>query len=138
VKPSDVVSYLQMCTEEGSSLQRGMNYHLRRGMSVILMSLRPNAPYADRVEDDGRTLIYEGHDVSRAVSSPNPKEVDQPMRNPGGTLTQNGLFYEAALKFKNVSKGPESVRVYEKIHQGMWVYNGVFHLVDAWQEKQRY
>jgi len=26
------------------------------------------------------------------------------------------------------------VRVYEKIKPGIWAYNGVFHLVDAWTE----
>ena len=29
-----------------------------------------------------------------------PKKVDQPERNPGGSLTQNGLFAEAARKYK--------------------------------------
>ena len=26
------------------------------------------------------------------------------------------------------------MRVYEKIRQGIWSYNGVFHLIDAWLE----
>lgn len=63
--PGDIVSYIDMCKEEGINLQRGMNYRPRSGLSVILMSVRPGAPYADRVENDGRILIYEGHDVSR-------------------------------------------------------------------------
>ena len=29
---------------------------------------------------------------------------------------------------------PEKVKVYEKIRAGIWVYNGIFKLVDAWQE----
>ena len=29
----------------------------------------------------------------------------------------------------------ELVKVYEKIHPGIWVYNGIFRLIDAWQEK---
>ena len=28
----------------------------------------------------------------------------------------------------------ELVKVYEKIHPGIWVYNGIFRLIDAWQE----
>ena len=32
-------------------------------------------------------------------------------------------------------RDPERVRVYEKIHTGIWSYNGVFHLVDSWQER---
>jgi hypothetical protein len=69
---------MEMCSAIGVNLQRGMNFRLRGTESVILMSLRPGAPYADQVEDEGRVLIYEGHDVSRTVSGPHPKQVDQP------------------------------------------------------------
>ncbi|MBI2858089.1 MAG: HNH endonuclease [Chloroflexi bacterium] len=112
-----------------------MNYHLQRDISVILMSLRENAPYADRVEDNGRILIYEGHDVGNTQATPVPKAVDQPMTNPGGTLTQNGLFYEAAIRHQNGEQAAELVRVYEKVHRGIWVHNGIFRLTDAWMEK---
>ena len=133
MKSGDVISYIDMCSAEGASLQRGMNFHLNRDISVILMSLRPNAPYSDRVENDGHLLIYEGHDVSKTSETPIPKIIDQPKYNPGGTLTQNGLFYEAAKNEVN-KKQPELVKVYEKIRPGIWVYNGLFKLVDAWQE----
>ncbi len=99
------------------------------------MSRRPNAPYSDRVEDDGSVLIYEGHDVNRTRETPIPKIVDQPLRNNSGTLTQNGLFYEAAKRYRNRQEKPELVKVYEKLHTGMWVYNGIFELIDAWQEE---
>ena len=33
------------------------------------------------------------------------------------------------------TSAPERVRVYEKINKGIWSYNGVFHLVDAWTER---
>jgi hypothetical protein len=32
---------------------------------------------------------------------------------------------------------PERVRVYEKIHAGIWSYNGIFHLVDSWLERDK-
>jgi HNH endonuclease len=134
MQPGDVISYLEMSNVEGVNLQRGMNYHLRADTSVILMSLRPNAPYADKVEADGRILIYEGHDVSKTTDNPIPKTINQPMYNPSGSLTQNGLFYEAALRYKNEKNKPELVKVYEKLHTGIWVYNGLFKLLDAWQE----
>ncbi|MCX5992007.1 MAG: HNH endonuclease [Chloroflexi bacterium] len=134
MQPGDILSYLQMCSQEGVNLQRGMNYHLRGGLSVILMSLRPRAPYADRIEDNGRVLIYEGHDLPRQRDS-DPKMLDQPMMNPNHTLTQNGLFYQAAMSHKQKGGQPEHVRVYEKVRPGIWVYNGLFKLVDAWQEK---
>ncbi len=123
-----------MCSEEGVNLQRGMNYHLDESYSVILMSLRPNAPYSDRVENEGRILIYEGHDISKIQTNSIPKNVDQPMKNPSGTLTQNGLFFEAALRYKLGKSKAELVKVYEKLHAGIWVYNGLFYLQDAWQE----
>jgi hypothetical protein len=133
--PGDVISYIDMCREEGVNLQRGMNFKLHNGCSVILMSLRIGAPYADRVENRGTVLVYEGHDVPKGNQNINPKDIDQPMTNPTGTLTQNGLFYNAALKHKWDKSQPEIVKVYEKIHSGIWAYNGLFKLVDAWQEK---
>jgi len=101
------------------------------------MSLRPNAPYSDRIEDDGRALIYEGHDIPKTEKNPTPKTIDQPMRNKSGTLTQNGLFYEAAQRLKSGKARPELVKVYEKIRPGRWAYKGIFKLVDAWQEDQK-
>ena len=60
-----ILSHSEMCRREGVSLQRGMNFGLGGNHSVILMSVRPNAPYRDRLEDGGTTLIYEGHDQPR-------------------------------------------------------------------------
>ncbi len=133
--PGDVISYLEMCSKEGVNLQRGMNYHLRRDTSVILMSVRPNAPYSDKVEDDGRIIIYEGHDVPKTKENPIPKIVDQQMHNPSGTLNQNGLFYKAAKTYEKKQVTPELVKVYEKLHAGIWVYNGLFKLLDSWKEE---
>lgn len=132
--PNEIISYLEMCRREGVSLQRGMNFDLGGNHSVILMSVRPGAPYRDRLEEDGSVLVYEGHDVSRSHANPNPKQVDQPERTPVGTPTQNGLFVRAALDYKRGARVPERVRVYEKLKQGIWSYNGVFRLVDAWKE----
>lgn len=126
---------MEMCSTIGVNLQRGMNFRLRGTDSVILMSLRPGAPYADRIEDEGRILIYEGHDVARTADVLDPKTVDQPERNAGGSLTQNGLFADAARKYKQGTATPERVRVYEKIRSGIWVYNGLFELIDCWTEQ---
>jgi hypothetical protein len=134
-KPGDVISYIDMCIEEGTSLQRGMNFRLNPDYSVVLMSVRSGAPYADRVEEDGSVLIYEGHDIPKQKNGPEPKTVDQPLRYSGGSLTQNGLFFEAVNRCKE-GHPAELVRVYEKIQNGIWVYNGIFELVDAWQERQ--
>ncbi len=134
IKPGDVISYMEMCREEGASLQRGMNFRLGGNTSVILMSLRHGAPYADRIEDNGKVLVYEGHDIAQKEGASNPKMIDQPMQTSNGRLTQNGLFFEAAEKYKNNQYEPEVVHVYEKIRSGIWAYNGLFKLVDAWRE----
>jgi hypothetical protein len=131
---NEIIPYIEMCRREGTSLQKGMNFGLGRDHSVILMSVRPGAPYEDRLEDGGETLIYEGHDVNRTRNGPNPKIVDQPDRHSLGTLTENGKFHEAAQRAKRGEQPPERVRVYEKIKPGIWTYNGVFHLLDSWRE----
>src|SRR6266446_2394443 len=131
---NEIISYLEMCRRENASLQRGMNFGLAKNHSVILMSVRRGAPYRDRLDEDGSVLLYEGHDEPRTVSNSNPKQIDQNDLTPGGSLTQNGLFVRAAEDYKHGVRPPERVRVYEKIKQGIWSYNGVFHLVNAWKE----
>jgi hypothetical protein len=134
-KQAEVISYLDMCRAEGVNLQKGMNYRLKGGLSVILMSLRAGAPYADQIEENGKILIYEGHDTPSFKNGPKPKLIDQPLQNPRGGLTQNGLFYEAALRYRQAKNEPELVKVYEKIKSGIWVFNGLFKLLDAWREE---
>lgn len=133
-----IIPYIEMCRREGTSLQQGMNFGLGGNHSVILMSVRRNAPYRDKFEDGGTTLIYEGHDEPRGRNTPNPKVLDQPLRYSSGSLTQNGKFHQAAQDFRRGGRQPERVRVYEKIHTGIWSYNGVFHLIDSWQERDEY
>jgi hypothetical protein len=85
------------------------------------------------VRDEGRTLIYEGHDAARTKEVPDPKAIDQPLLTDKDTLAQNGRFYMAAEACRNGELPAELVRVYEKVRAGVWVYSGVFRLVDAWQ-----
>ena len=135
---NNILSYIEMCRREGASLQAGMNFGLGGNHSVILMSVRPNAPYRDRLEDGGTTLIYEGHDMPKTAACPNPKFVDQPLTTHTGRPTPNGKFFAAAKASKSQERAPERVRVYEKIRPGIWAYNGIFHLVDAWTERDEY
>lgn len=130
----NVVSYIEMCQKEGTSLQRGMNFRLKGRHSVILMSVRPNSPYRDEVQEDGAVLIYEGHDEPKRRDIADPKALNQPERLSSGTLTENGKFHLAAQLFKAGKKGPDIVQVYEKIKAGIWTDNGFFHLVDSWIE----
>jgi hypothetical protein len=129
----DIISFNDMCAAEGQMLQRGMYFRLRGRHSVLLMSTRPSAPYRDRWEQGGRILVYEGHDAPKRAQI-HPKLVDQPAATPKGTPTQNGLFLRAANEYRNGQSGAEIVRVYEKIRDGIWAYNGTFQLIDGWNE----
>lgn len=134
VEVGEIISYYDMCSEEGVvTLQRGMNFRLGKSYSVILMSVHPNAPYADQIEKEGKILIYEGHDVPNKKGGPDSKSVDQEGYNLDGSLTQNGLFYQAVENYKKGNQ-PEKVKVYEKIRSGIWTFNGFFNLVDGWVE----
>src|SRR5512135_1802041 len=110
---NEIISYLEMCQREGLSLQRGMNFQAGSDYSIILMSIRKNAPYKDEFEDDGSTLIYEGHDVAKSKPDINPKSTDQPERTPAGSLTENGKFHKAAQEYKESHRPHERVKVYE-------------------------
>ena len=131
---NDIISYRAMCNRKNSSLQRGMNYRLGGEYSVILMSVRRGAPYRDEIRDDGATLIYEGHDVPKNLDFPDPKTIDQPEETSSGNPTENGKFYRAAQLAAKGDQEPELVRVYEKLRQGIWSYNGLFRLTDSWVE----
>ena len=126
----DILSYREMCDLEGiQTLQRGMNFRLRPSYSVILMSQRSNAPYRDRVHDDGITIEYEGHDVPRRSHEHNPKLEDQQDKLPSGRLTQNGLFNRAVDDYRGQRSPTELVKVYEKILPGVWSLKGYFDLI---------
>ena len=131
---NEIISYISMCQREGLSLQRGMNFAPSPKHSVVLSSHRPNAPYEDRLEENGTVLIYEGHDEPRSGTIKNPKEFDQPLRSRAGRPTANGLFHEAAQSYFRGEAAASKVRVYEKIKDGIWSYNGVFLLEDSWTE----
>ena len=131
----EIIGYQQMCLYEGVSLQRGMNFRVTKGHSVVLMSVRAGAPYHDQVLDEGRTLVYEGHNVPKSAEHPLPDTVDQTLRTAIGSLTQNGRFVAAAEGFKQGKHAAELVRVYDKLRSGIWAFVGTFNLVDAWQEQ---
>lgn len=130
----EIISYIDMCLREGMNFQKGMNFGAGDGHSVLLMSLRRNAPYRDRIDDDGTTLVYEGHDAATRSGMADPKTVDQPEFTSVGSLTENGKFHKAAQDFRKGLREPERVRVYEKIRVGIWAYSGMFNLVDSWRE----
>jgi hypothetical protein len=128
----EILTYREMCDREGAqTLQRGMNYRCSSTYSLVLMSRRSNAPYHDRLIEDGTVIEYEGHNVLRVVGGPDPKNVDQPrFLHTSGKPTQNGKFADAVDRYKSGMGTPEPVRVYDKIHSGVWSYRGLFYLTD--------
>lgn len=100
----NVISYIEMCQKEGTSLQRGMNFRLKGHHSVILMSVRPNSPYRDEVQDDGAVLIYEGHDE--------PKRRGYLIRRL--SINQNGSLAGPSPKTENFIKPRNGLRQVKK------------------------
>lgn len=46
MKRGDIIRYVDMTIAEGFSIQRGMNFNIaNKEYGIILMSVRPNAPY---------------------------------------------------------------------------------------------
>lgn len=126
----DVLSYREMCDSENTqTMQRGMNFRMNPSYSVFLMSQKSNAPYSDRVYDDGITIEYEGHDLAKNYTK-DPKTQNQPEKLPSGKITQNGLFIGAVNEYKKNCSKPEIVKVYEKIQEGVWSLKGYFDLMD--------
>ncbi len=136
VRYREIISYPDMLQREKIALQKGMNFKVRGGHSVLLMSVRKGAPYHDQWHEDTKTLEYEGHDAMRGGgrgvgAGVDPKRVDQPLTLPSGRPTENGKFFAAAMKFKAGEAPAEIVQVYEKIADGIWCDRGRHELVDA-------
>jgi hypothetical protein len=130
-KVDDIISYAELVAAENANVQKGMNFQIKPEYSIFLISVRKNAPYADEWDKTTNTLVYEGHDVPSNLAK-EPKEVNQPLTTPKGTLTENGKFFTAAQSYKmRLTQEPHKIKVYEKIKDGIWCYKGFFNLVDA-------
>ena len=128
----DIISYHDLVSEERANLQAGMNYRPGNQYSIVLMSVRKGAPYADAIDPITGMVLYEGHNVKRYRGGPDPKIVDQPLMTPKGSPTENAKFFADALDLKNGKrKKPKLIKAYEKISKGIWSYKGFFELIDA-------
>lgn len=126
-----ILSYNQMCLQEKTSLQRGMNFRINPNYSILLMSQRKNAPYQDKIHEDGITIEYEGHNVYRNYAKGgDPEKLDQPRFLPSGKLSDNGKFAQSVDDYKKMATEPEIVRIYEKLFDGTWSDKGFFKLVN--------
>jgi len=125
-----IISYNQLVINEGGTqIQKGMNFAVKKTYSIVLMSTEKNAPYNDNMLEDG-LIEYEGHDAPRSEKY-NKKEVDQPIANSSGTLTENGKFFQAAENYKEGKRKPAKIKVYRKIRKGVWVDMGFYSLIDG-------
>lgn len=128
----DIFGYDKLVAAERANLQAGMNYREGREYSIVLMSVRPGAPYADAIDPVTGVVSYEGHDIKNFRGGPDPKTVDQPLTNPTGLRTENGKFFRDAIEYKEGRrKKAKLVKAYEKISRGIWSYKGFFELIDA-------
>jgi hypothetical protein len=60
-----VISYNELVLNEGGThIQKGMNFGIKPGYSIVLMSTEKNAPYNDNLLEDG-VIEYEGHDAPK-------------------------------------------------------------------------
>ena len=126
----EILSYWDMCSRQGMALQRGMYFRSPPAHGVILMSRRPNAPYADELSQDESVLLYEGHDTRRSSGVPDPKRVDQPRYEVEGKPTQNGQFSDWLDQTAQGLVSPAIFRVYEKMRPGVWTDRGLYLLRD--------
>jgi len=131
---NEILSYRQMCRREGIGLQKGMVFRQVPQFSVLLMSVRPDAPYPDAYLEDGITVIYRGHDAD--LDPILECKSDQPFFRKTGTLTENGKFYRAAMLHQRGILPAPQVHLYQKLLRGIWSFNGSFALIDAWEELQ--
>ena len=132
----EILSYWDMCSRQGMSLQRGMYFREPPAHGVILMSRRTNAPYSDALSSDESVLHYEGHDIRRSETTPDPKTVDQPRFEETGKPTQNGQFADWVDTLKQGEAVPAIMRVYEKMRPGIWTDRGLYLLEDYSYQKE--
>ena len=132
----DIISYNELKIEEWFPIQSWMNFNIKwKDYWVILMSVREDAPYADKIVDWWKSIIYEWHDAQTNWVDYNEdvKSVDQPYYTPNWKLTNNWKFYEAAQDYKKLWI-IKKFKVYEKIAKCVRSYNWFFILADAWTE----
>ena len=113
----DILHYDDITEREKTRRQRGMNFRMPKNHSMILMSTSSDAPYQDTFDATSGNLIYSGHDVPTNIN-PKPKSVDQSLSTPKGKLTENGLFFKAAMDYMSGDSSPQLVQVYEKSWMG--------------------
>ncbi len=61
-----IISYIELASQEGVQVQKGMNFGIKKNYSIVLMSTAKGAPYNDKLLDDG-VIEYEGHDANKSL-----------------------------------------------------------------------
>jgi hypothetical protein len=129
--PGEIVSYLDMCREEGLNLQRGMNFGENGRRSLMLMSRRRNTLTMITSKTRDASSSTRATTRRRSVAGKSKDRRSARANRHGDAHTQNGIFFEAARQHGEHALAAERIRVYKKIRTGICVYNGVFALVDA-------
>lgn len=71
-----IISYLELATNEGVQVQKGMNFNIKKYYSIVLMSTLKNAPYVDKLLEGG-IIEYEGHDARKNTEYNKKKLISQ-------------------------------------------------------------
>ncbi len=124
----DTLSHFNLCMIEGAKIRRGITYRPNGQHSVFLLN---PATTGSEILEDGRVILYRGADP--ALTSKKALPADQPMYDKKGNLTLNGKFHRAAMAYQSGQAPAENIRVYQKRHEGIWEYLGLYSLTEAWQ-----
>ena len=125
-----IASATEVVGREGVDLQRGMNFHDDGVRMSVFLVLPHEGEYTDAWQEEGATLILEGHDS--VAEGARGRADDQLLMYESGRPTENGKFYKAANAFKDGLRAePLSVQVYEKLDAGVLFDKGIFNLMDA-------
>jgi len=114
-----------------------MNFQTKsKNYFIVLILVREDVPYNDKISEDGKTIDYFGHNLNkRYCSGKDSNTLEQQFFLLSGKLTKNGKFDKAANYFKDGFQQSEKIRAYQKIKSGIWSFNDVFDLADVAQEK---
>ncbi len=125
---NEILSYTELCSLVGGSIQKGINIRYRGKETILLMSQRKNAPCQDRYDPSRNILEYVGHDVRKTLQTPRPRELDQPLISEKGTPSDNAKLINFLTR-SGVLSSPERVHIFEKLQPNIWADKGIFELI---------
>ena len=79
------------------------------------MSVRDDAPYKDEISEDGKRIVYEGHNLNKRYhKGKSSNTFDQLLFLSSGKLTENGKFAKQLIILKMVYKNQRKLEFIKK------------------------